>query len=119
MTLSIIEVHNKSELKEWVLFPFHLYGDDPFYVPQIIREEIDFFSAERNPNFDVAVTKLILVRQNGKTVGRVCGILHRLEEEKLGYKRGRFGWFECIDDAKAAQALLNLSGRLVCKSGVP
>jgi hypothetical protein len=107
MTLSIFEVHNKSELKEWVLFPFRFYGEDPFYVPQIIREEIDFFSAERNPNFDVTVTKLLLVRQNGKTVGRVCGILHRLEEEKLGYKRGRFGWFECIDDAKAAQALLN------------
>jgi len=107
MTLSIFEVHNKSELKEWVLFPFRFYRDDPFYVPQIIREEIDFFSADSNPGFDVADTKLLLVRQNNKTVGRVCGVLHRLEEEKLGYKRGRFGWFECIDDANAAQALLS------------
>jgi hypothetical protein len=107
MTLSIFEVHNKSELKEWVLFPFRFYRDDPFYVPQIIREEIDFFSVDKNPGFDVADTKLLLARQNGKTVGRVCGILHRLEEEKLGYKRGRFGWFESIDDANAAQALLS------------
>ena len=107
MTLSIFEVHNKSELKEWVLFPFRFYRDDPFYVPQIIREEIDFFSTDRDPSFDVADTKLLLVRHNGKTVGRVCGILHRLEEEKLGYKRGRFGWFESIDDANAAQALLS------------
>ena len=106
MALSIIEVHTKTELKEWVLFPFRFYRTDPFYVPQIIREEIDFFSADSNPGFDVADTKLLLAKQNGKTVGRVCGILHRLEEEKLGYKRGRFGWFESIDDTKTARALL-------------
>jgi hypothetical protein len=44
-------------------------------VPQIIREEMDFFSADRNPSFKIADTKLLLVQQNGITVGRVCGIL--------------------------------------------
>jgi hypothetical protein len=106
MSVSIIEVHDTSDLKEWVLFPFRFYQDDPNYVPQIIREEIDFFSADRNPGFQIADTKLLLARQNGKTVGRVCGIIHTLEEKKLGYRRGRFGWFECIDDAHTAQALL-------------
>ncbi len=107
MTISILEVHTRPELKEWVLFPYRFYRDDPHYVPQIIREELDFFSAERNPGFKIADTKLLLARQNGKSVGRVCGILHKLEEEKLGYKRGRFGWFECIDDNQAASALLD------------
>ena len=102
MSVSIIEVHTKSELKEWVLFPFRFYREDPYYVPQIIREEMDFFSADRNPGFKVAETKLLLAQQSGKTVGRICGIIHKLEEAKLGYKRGRFGWFECADDAEAA-----------------
>jgi hypothetical protein len=106
MSVSINEVHTKSELKKWVRFPYHFYREDPHYVPQIIREEIDFFSADRNPGFKIADTKLLLVQQNGKTVGRICGIIHRLEEKKLGYRRGRFGWFECIDDAEAASALL-------------
>ena len=106
MSAGIIEVGTKAELKEWVMFPYRFYRQDPNYVPQIIREEMDFFSAERNPGFKIADTKLLLAQQNGKTVGRVCGILHRLEEKKLGYKRGRFGWFECIDDASVATALL-------------
>lgn len=106
MSAGIIEVGTKSELKEWVMFPYRLYRQDPNYVPQIIREEMDFFSAERNPGFKIADTRLLLAQQNGKTVGRVCGILHRLEEKKLGYKRGRFGWFECVDDAGVASALL-------------
>ena len=71
MTLSIFEVHNKSELKEWVLFPFRFYWDDPFYVPQIIREEIDFFSANSNPGFDVADTKMLLVRQNSAEESKI------------------------------------------------
>jgi hypothetical protein len=106
MTISIVEVRTKSELKEWVLFPLRFYRDDQNYVPQIIREEMDFFSADSNPCFQIADTKLLLAQQNGKTVGRVCGIIHELEEKKLGYKRGRFGWFECMDDANTAVALL-------------
>ena len=106
MTISILEVHTRPQLKEWVLFPYRFYRDDPCYVPQIIREEIDFFSADRNPSFKIADTKLLLAQKDGKSVGRVCGILHKLEEKKLGYKRGRFGWFECFDDPEAAAALL-------------
>ena len=106
MSAEIIEAGTQSELKEWVMFPYRFYRQDPNYVPQIIREEMDFFSAERNPGFKIADTKLLLAQQNGKTVGRVCGIQHRLEEKKLGYKRGRFGWFECVDDASVASVLL-------------
>lgn len=106
MPVSVHEVQTKSELKQWVLFPFRFYRDDPNYVPQLIREEIDFFSADRNPGFQIADTKLLLAQQDGQTVGRVCGMIHKLEEEKLGYRRGRFGWFECIDDAHTAHALL-------------
>lgn len=105
MSVSIVEVHTRPELKDWVLFPFRFYRDDPNYVPQIIREELDFFSADRNPGFKIAATKLLLAKQDGKTVGRVCGIIHRLETEKLGYKRGRFGWFESIEDPEAAAAM--------------
>ena len=106
MTISILEVQTKSELQKWVDFPIRFYRNDKNYVPQIRREELDFFSADRNPCFQVAETKLLLVLQNGKSIGRICGILHKLEEEKLGYKRGRFGWFECIDDSHVAQDLL-------------
>jgi hypothetical protein len=106
MTISILEVQNNSELQKWVDFPIRFYRNDSNYVPQIRREELDFFSADRNPCFQVAETKLLLVLQNGKSIGRICGIINNLEEEKLGYKRGRFGWFECIDDSHVARDLL-------------
>ncbi len=117
MTISIQEVHTKAELQEWVLFPIRFYQYDQKYVPQIMREELDFFSAESNPCFQVANTKLLLVQQNGKSIGRICGILHKLEEKKLGYKRGRFGWFECIDDTNVARALLGYLSEWFVREG--
>jgi hypothetical protein len=83
-----------------------LYRNDPNYVPQLTREELDFFSAAKNPSFKLAPAKLLLARRNGEMAGRVCGIINPLEAEKLGFKRGRFGWFESTDDPEVAAALL-------------
>jgi hypothetical protein len=106
MTIAVSEVQTRAELKQWVTFPLGLYRGDPNYVPQLIREELDFFSTAKNPSFKLAQAKLMLARRNGEVVGRVCGIFHPLEAKKLGYKRGRFGWFESVDRPEVASALL-------------
>jgi hypothetical protein len=106
MTLSLSEVQNRRELEQWVKFPFGLYRDDSNYIPQLIRDELEFFSREKNPSFNVADAKLLLARRNGKVAGRVFGAIHRLETQKLGHKRGRFGWFECFEDPEVAAVLL-------------
>jgi hypothetical protein len=109
MTITISEVQNRSDLKQWVAFPLGLYRNDPNYIPQLTRDEIDFFSPAKNPAFKVADAKLLLARRNGELAGRVCGIIHRLEAQKLGYRRGRFGWFESIEEPAVAGAMM---GRL-------
>ena len=106
MTITVSEVQSRSDLKQWVTFPLGLYRNDPNYIPQLTREELDFFSAAKNPSFKLAQTKLLLARRNGEMMGRVCGIINPLEAKKLGFKRGRFGWFESVDDPEVAAALL-------------
>ncbi|MCJ7499396.1 hypothetical protein MUP29_04005, partial [bacterium] len=44
---------------------------------------------------------------NQRLVGRVCAIVNSLEAGKLGFKRGRFGWFECVNDQRVADLLLD------------
>jgi hypothetical protein len=106
MEITVIEVHGTSDLKRWVELPNALYRDDANYIPQILREERDFFSPAKNPSFKVSKTKLLLARSGERVVGRICGIIHSLETRKLGYMRGRFGWFESVDDPDVATALL-------------
>ncbi len=117
MAVQIVDVRSRSELKDWVTLPNRLYAGDPRYVPQLIRDEMEFFTPSKNPSFQVGQARLLSARRDGRTVGRVCGIIHRLEAEKLGHRRGRFGWFECADDAEAAAALLGELERWFRESG--
>lgn len=108
MTYSLIEVdwNNRKAVKKWVTFPYNFYRGDKYYIPQLIPDELDFFSP-KNPVYQVAKQKLFLVQEGEKTVGRIAAIIHSLEEKKLGYRRGRFGWIEMIDNFEVTKLLLD------------
>ena len=89
-------VDDRGALRRWVNLPYDLYRDEPNFVPQLRREQLAFFDARRNPSFQSAAVQLFLAEQDGKAVGRVGGIVNALETEKLGRRRGRFGWFETV-----------------------
>jgi hypothetical protein len=106
MSLELLEVSNRRDLKRWVRFVYDHYRDAPSYVPQLIGEEIAYFDPRKNPVFEVADVRLFLAVRDGQPVGRICGIINSLETEKLGYKRGRFGWFETVDNQEVADLLV-------------
>jgi hypothetical protein len=117
MTVAVLEVHEPSDLKKWVDLPNTLYQGDTHYIPQIIRQELEFFSPAKNPSFRISKTKLLLARHGDRVLGRVCGIINTAETQKLGYQRGRFGWFECVDDSEVAAALLQHLQRWFVEEG--
>jgi GNAT superfamily N-acetyltransferase len=45
--------------------------------------------------------------RDGKTVGRIAGIINRKANVKWGCKHVRFGWFDFIDDMEVSRALLD------------
>ena len=105
--LEIREAHSRSNRKRWVRFAGTHYSNHPFYVPQLFVDELAYFDPKKNPIFDVAQVRLFLALAEGRVVGRICGIINPLEEEKLGRKVVRFGWFESIDDQDVADLLLD------------
>jgi hypothetical protein len=106
MSIQIREATTSDELMDWVRFPAQLYRADPYYVPPLFREERDYFDRNLNPAFDVCETRFLIALRDGDVAGRVCVIVNRLETGKLGYRRGRFGWFDSVDDQSVADALL-------------
>lgn len=107
MNARILEVNDRTDLKRWVRFPYTHYRGDKYYIPQLIADELAYFDEKRNPAFETAQVKLFLVTDEENTLGRVCGIVNQLEADKIGYKRGRFGWFESVDDQNIANSLLD------------
>jgi hypothetical protein len=107
MSIQVHQVSSRGELKSWVKLPYQLYEGHPYQVPQLFSDELDYFDRKKNPAFEVSDVRLLFASDAGKIVGRLCCIVNTLETEKLGYKRGRFGWFECIDDRGVANSLLD------------
>ena len=106
MAISIREVETRADRKEWVRFAFEHYRDDLYWVPPIISDNHAYFDPDRNPAFEVNRARRFLAQSGGRTVGRICASVNELEAGKLGHRRGRFGWFESIDDPEVAGRLL-------------
>ena len=52
--ITIKEAITKSELTDFVKFPFSLYKNNKNWVPPIIAEEVEGFDNTKNPAFETA-----------------------------------------------------------------
>ena len=107
MSLKILDADTKADLKRWVAFPVEHYAGHPWHVPQILREEFSYVDRDKNPAFEVCRVRFLLAEDRGRVLGRACAIVNALETEKLGYARGRVGWFESVDDSEVATGLFD------------
>ncbi len=107
MSIDVIPVRNRKMMKKFIRLPYRLYGNDPNWVPPLIRQEKAHFDEKVNPAFRYCRTRFFLAVENGRTVGRVAAIVNERYLEKTGRKCGRFGWFECEENGKAAEMLLS------------
>ncbi len=105
--VTLKEAKTKSELKDFVKFPFSLYKGSPYWVPPIINDELETFDKNKNPVFKDADAWFYLAYKDNKIVGRVAAIINSLEVNDQNVKKMRFGWFDFIDDYEVSEALFN------------
>ena len=98
---------SKKEMKQFVKFPFSIYKNNKYWVPPIIKEELDGLDKTKNPAFENAEAQFFVALMNGKIVGRVAAIINRYEVDKQQIKKMRFGWFDVIDDLQVTKVLLD------------
>ena len=101
------EVQNNKELKKFVKFPFELYKDSPYWVPPLIKEEMEQFQEDKNPVFKTAQAQYFLAYKEGKIVGRIAAIINWIEINEQKVSKMRFGWFDFIDDDQVSKTLLD------------
>ena len=110
--IQIKKVESKSDFKTFVKFPYKLYKGNPFWVSPIINEELNLIDVKKNPVFQNAEAEFFLAYINNEVVGRIAAIINWIEVNQLKKRKMRFGWFDCIDDKKVSQSLLNKVERL-------
>jgi GNAT superfamily N-acetyltransferase len=105
--VTVKQVQSKSDLKDFVKFPFSLYKGSPYWVPPIIKDEMESFDKSKNPVFENAEAEFFLAYKDNKIVGRIAAIINWLEVNDQGLKKMRFGWFDFVDDLEVSKALLD------------
>ena len=104
--LSVTAVKTSKDRREFIEFPLKLYKDNPCFVPPLYSDERKIFRRDYVYN-DCCDAVYFLARRDGKTVGRISGILQKAANEKNGERRVRFTRFDTVDDAEVARALFN------------
>lgn len=107
MSVITKEVLNKKDLKKWVDFPNKLYKKVDAYVPFLFGDEVDTFTASKNPAYEFCETKLFLAYQDNKIVGRIGGLINHAANDKWKTNTIRFTRFDFIDDYKVSKALFD------------
>ena len=107
MGTQIKTVETKKDLKEFILFPWQVYKNDPYWVPPLISKVESMLDPKRNPFWEHAEQKLFLARENGKVVGRIAGIIDQNHINFYKERAGAFGFFEAFNDYEIAEILLN------------
>ncbi len=110
--ITLKEAVTKTELKQFVKFPFSLYKNSPYWVPPIIADEMESFDRTKNPAFQNAEAWFFLAFKNGELVGRIAVIINKLEVNNQRISKLRFGWFDFVDDIEVSSALLTKAAEI-------
>ena len=105
------------ELKEFVELPYRLYRDDPYWVPPLRIAVKELLDRRKHPFYANAEAEFFVARRNGQTVGRIAAVMDRAHNRIHGEDAGFFGFFESIDDAAVAEALLQRAREWVSERG--
>ncbi|MBY0475794.1 MAG: N-acetyltransferase [Nitrosomonas sp.] len=103
------------DMSKFIDVPWHIYANDPMWVPPL-RLERRFHFSRYNPFFKHGEWQAWVAFQDDRPVGRISAQIDSLHQERYGTDSGHFGLMECIDNSEVFAALiLNAEAWLVSR----
>ncbi len=115
--MKLEEVKGRETLKQFVRFPFTLYHRHPFWIPPIIKDEMELLLPcleGQRKNY----TRLWLCKEGDEVIGRIAAINLPHESSPEGLKVGRFGWLDFVDDPAVPRLLFDQAENWLKSEGV-
>ncbi|AEJ02949.1 hypothetical protein Nit79A3_3215 [Nitrosomonas sp. Is79A3] len=103
--ITVRPVMTYRDMSKFIEIPWHVYANDPLWVPPL-RLERRFHFSRFNPFFKHGEWQAWVAFQNGQPVGRISAQIDSLHQERYGADSGHFGLLECIDDSEVFAALI-------------
>ena len=116
--LTIKPVRSPQERLAFIHFQWQVYKDDPYWVPPLISERVEFLDQERHPFYQHSQVEPFMAYRDGKPVGTIAAILNNRHNEFHEERVGFFGLFEVLPDQEAATKLLETACDWVRQQGM-
>lgn len=106
--MNLFEVNNPGLADEFLQVQADLYKHDPNYIRPLNGDIESVFSKSTNKYYDEGkCIRWILKNDRGKAIGRIAAFVNPATAYTFEQPTGGIGFFECINDQKAAFLLLD------------
>jgi hypothetical protein len=113
--MQLLEVgQDAARQRDFLMLPVQLYANDPCWIRPLDKDIDAVFDPKRNKLFETGeCIRWVLTDDAGQTIGRVAAFINgktvKAEKDQpgRGTATGGMGFFECIDDQKAAFSLFD------------
>ena len=83
----IKEALNQKDYLAFVKFPFELFKNNPYWVPPLIKDELETIDPELNPIYKNATARFFLAYKGNKLVGRIAAMINWIEVNEIKRKK--------------------------------
>ena len=113
-----IELTNKKDLNRFINIPWTIYKNDANWVPPLKMAVKDLLNVKKHPFYQTAKVKAYIAVKDGHDVGRILAINCKAYNDYYQSRTGFFGFYECINDQKISNALLDTATAFVKAEGL-
>lgn len=113
------EVNDKKTENDFFELPKVIYRNDKNYIPAIRQDVEKVFDTKRNKLYRLGAEAIRWVLyENEKPIGRVAAFINPKTVQSGKYKVGGMGFFECVNNEKAAHTLMDSAKNWLMAKGM-
>ncbi|NNE70980.1 MAG: hypothetical protein HKN29_11545 [Rhodothermales bacterium] len=117
--LVVRPVEGRRERAAFIDFPFRLYREDPYWVPQLRMDTKKLLNPKKNAFFEHGDMQLFLAWDaEGRVVGRIAAIINGMHLQKYDDRVGFFGFFESVDRQDVVDGLIQAADAWLSDRGM-
>ncbi len=119
MTLEIVPVKSRRDLRRFVNLPWTLYNEveHPHWIPPLRVTTYDALDRTK-PFYRDAERELFLAVRDGKVVGRIAAIENRAHNRYHNDRVGFWGFLESVENQPVVDALFAAAGSWLAGRGL-
>jgi len=103
--IEVRPVRTTRQKRLFLTFPWHIYKDDPLWVPPLLSERRKIVDPRRGLFFKNGYADFFLAWKDGRPAGTICCAEDTADTRARGHGECMFGFFECVEDYAVAEAL--------------